>query len=505
MKIKAFSFEQNSSNTAGVKSEIVNKLTDTAVFFESYSDPNTLFSAISDALSKADVILIGTPVQTYLKFKTVLIKAFGFSPAYSGKIENAIGSDVTDEKLLKAHTLVPDECVEILSKNGAYSGFYVCSGEQYIVVFPLDDEITPFMFDGTGLPFIKAKENKAASIKDIESDTASDKAKRLVAKLIKNDLKLSVPSTPTAALLKEDIKSCANCESCVFFTPFVNDTGVQNKKEYSAELAHGARELRSADLGASISNVFREKDGDKVKCFYTFISVSTADKTVIRKLMADSSEKPDSLVAEAVDELYTLIDKYIDETVFKKNATKEELEKFEAAQIEAEYVADVRPVAGLGKKGTIAATAILAAAVVICVILGFKFRGYFVNSEDEVSTSLQNNPSQETVVPVTEPSTEASTFPPVSTTSNITVYSSETTTSIFQNSTGVVIPQPYSYNQYTYNNNNYTPSYTPPETTKKEEPTTEKKTTTQKATTQKATTQKATTEPTTDDNMHGEM
>ncbi len=506
MKIKAYSFQQNNLNTAKVKSEICNKLTDTAVYFENFSEPNQLFASISEALKTANAILIGTPTQTYLKFKTVLIKAFGFTPAYSGKIEDAIGSAVTDEKLLKAHTLVPNESTELLSKDGLYSGFYVSSAEQYIVVFPIDDDITPFMFDSLKLPFIKEPENKEEALKEIESETSSEKAKRIVTKLVKNELKLSVPSTPTVALMKEDIKACKNYENFVFFTPFVNDSGAPDKKAYSAELAHGAMELRSADLGASVSNVFREKDGDKVKCYYTFISVSTPDKTVIRKLIADSDEKIENLVTEAIDELYTMLDKYIDEAIFKKTATAEELEKFENAQIEAEYVSDVRPVAKLGKKGTVIAVSIIAAAVIICIILGFKFKGYFVNPGDEVSTSLQPTPSVSFTIPSTQPQSTTS-VPEVTepssetTTDSLTVFAPETTSSIFTNPVTVPVPQPYSYNSYTYNN---TTAYTPPQTTKKSEPTTKKKEN-KKPTTEKATTKKATTEPSTDDNMHGEM
>ncbi len=504
MKIKAYSFQQNNSNTTKVKSEICNKLTDTAVFFENYSDPNELFANISEALKTANAILIGTPAQTYLKFKTVLIKAFGFTPAYSGKIEDAIGSAVTDEKLLKAHTLVPNESTELLSQDGLYSGFYVSSGEQYIVVFPLDDEITPFMFDSLKLPFIKEQENKEEALKEIESETSSEKAKRIVTKLVKNELRLSVPSTPTVALMKEDIKACKNYENFIFFTPFVNDAGAQDKKAYSAELAHGAMELRSADLGASVSNIFREKDGDRVKCYYTFISVATPDKTVIRKLIADSTENIESLVTEAIDELYTMLDKYIDEAIFRKTATREEIEKFENAQIEAEYVSDVRPVAKLGKKGIIAAVSILAVAVIICIILGFKFRGYFVNPGDEVSTSLQAAPSVSFTIPTTLP--QSTTLPGVTepssetTTDNLTILAPESTSSIFTNPVTIAVPQPYSYNTYTYNN---TPAYNPPETTKKSEPTTKKKQ--EKKKTEKQTTKKATTEPSTDDNMHGEM
>ena len=78
MKIKAFSFERDSLAFADIKSEVSKRLTDEAVFFESFKDPNALFNALSDALSKANAILLGVEPQLYLKFKPIIIIAFNF-------------------------------------------------------------------------------------------------------------------------------------------------------------------------------------------------------------------------------------------------------------------------------------------------------------------------------------------------------------------------------------------------------------------------------------------
>ena len=50
----------------------------------------------------------------------------------------------------------------------------------------------------------------------------------------------------------------------MYFTPYVNDTGIEDPKEYAAQLAKGSMDLRNADLGATVSNIFREKKGDTV-------------------------------------------------------------------------------------------------------------------------------------------------------------------------------------------------------------------------------------------------
>lgn len=391
MIIKAFSFEQNSYKNADTKRAVADELCEAGVYFESYSEAGALFTDISTALNEADALLIGVDVSMFLKFKPVLIKAFGFAPAYSEKIDEAIGSAVTDEKVRKAHTLVPNESTELISADGLYSGFFVRSGDQYIVVFPLSDEIVPGILTESMLPFFKGEENTLNEFEDIIStEKASPKANTIVAKLVKNDLRLAVPSTPAARLLKNDIQKCRNFENNVFFTPFVNDDGVSDAKEYAAQLAKGAMDLRSTDIGATVSNIFREKKGDKVMSYYAFISVAVEDKIVVKKLFADADEKVENLVTEATNELYAMIDKYLDEIISKMNMTDEEREKYEKSLIEAEIKAGTRPVASIGKKGTIAIIIAIIIAVAACIVLGFKFGNYFVKPDDaEVSQSLQ--------------------------------------------------------------------------------------------------------------------
>lgn len=485
MKIKAFAFEQNSFSLATVKQDVASKLNESGIYFESFSDANELFREISAALESAQALLIGVEKDLFLKFKPVLIKAFNFTPAYSERIEAAIGSAIIDEKLIKAHTLVPNECVELISPDGLFSSFYVKSADQYIVVFPLLEESVGETLLNSGLPFFKTPERKFKVYDDISSEEkASPKAENIVAKLVKNDLKLAIPSTPAAKTLKEDIRSCPNYENNVYFTPYVNDSGVEDPKEYAAQLAKGSMDLRNADLGATVSNIFREKKGDTVINFYSFISVATEDKIVVKKLFANAGEDVDNLIIEATNELYSMIDKYADEVIFKRNATEEEKAKYEQALIEAEFQADQRPSASIGKKGTIAAIIVLAIAVIVCVILGFKFGGYFVTPSDapEKESVQAGNTAGTTAPSTTLGSIPALTEKDTTKKSEITEFVSEeeSSTSIFDvPATSQLTPVPDTNKpviNYTPNTNTApvttTEKTTKEETTKKQKPAT---------------------------------
>ncbi len=482
MEIKAYSFEQNSHAFAEIKRTVAESVKESVVYFESYADPKALFTDLSECIDNTDIILIGVESKVYLKFKPILIKAFNFTPAYSDEIGNVIKDSVTDEKLKKAHTLVPNESTELISKDGLYSGFYIKDNDQYIVVFPLLEDVVPYILQNSNLPFFAKVEDKLASFEEISSRSkASSKAKLLIDKLAQNNIRISIPSTPAARMLKEDIKSCEGYGEYIFFTPFVNDTGIDNPKQYAAQLAKSAMELRNTQLGATLSNIFREKKGDEVVNYYSFISVSTADKVVVKKLFADAGESVDNLIVEATNELYSMIDKYVDEIIFKMNASEDEIAKYEQALIEAEVVADIKPTEKKNKKGKIIAAIVIILLTAICIVLGLYFGDYFVTSADAPGNEvLQNNGNPVVQNPViTQPQ-----ITPNNTVAEITEGASET--SIFGVTTTLptVVPNTNYEIIYTPNHNNTGSNTTTEESTteKKTEPSTTEEPTTEKPT-----------------------
>lgn len=480
MEIKAYSFEHNSHAFADIKRNVAEIVDKNAVYFESFSDPKELFTNMGEVLSDTDVILIGVESKIYLKFKPIFIKAFSLTPAYSSDIDKAIGDTISDDKLKKAHSLVPNECTELISADGLYSGFYIKDDEQYIVVFPLIESVVPAILQKAELPFFIPAEEKEIIFEDIKStSSSSEKAEALTKKLSENSLRIAIPSTPAAKMLKEDIKSTENYEENIFFTPFVNDTGVEDPKQYCAQLAKGAMELRNTELGAAISNIFREKSGDKIVNYYVFVSVSTADKVVVKKLFADTGESIDNLIVEATNELYSMINKYTDEVLFKMNASADEVAKYEQSLIEAEVISDIKPSEKKGKKGKIIAAIILIIVVALCIIFGLYFGGYFVKPSDNPGAeSLQNVNTVAPSAPTTAPK-------PSLTIAELTDLPSETVFGVTTTAATIpVAPGP---------NTSYNIIYTP-------NPNTGANTTTTQATTEpttKPTTPPSTTKPTT--------
>lgn len=485
MEIKAYSFEQNSHTFADIKRDVAQCVKDSAVYFESYSDPKALFTDLSEYIDSTDIILIGVESKVYLKFKPILIKAFNFTPAYSDAIGNAIGDTVTDEKLKKAHTLVPNESTELISQDGLYSGFYIKDNDQYIVVFPLIDTVVPYILQNSGLPFFATAENKPDVFEEIQNRTkASAKAESLIKKLSENNIRLAIPSTPAARMLKDDIKSCDGYGEYVFFTPFVNDTGIEDPKQYAAQLAKSALELRNTQLGATLSNIFREKKGDEVVSYYSFISVATADKVVVKKLFADAGESIDNLIVEATNELYSMIDKYLEETVFKMTASAEDIAKYEQSLIEAEVVADINPEKKKSKKGVIIAAAVLTLLIAACVVLGLYFGDYFVASSDAPQTdNLQNvgNPIVQTT-PTTQQSVYNTFAQLTESPSETSIFGVTTTLPTFEPNTNYSIiytPNPNTNNNKTTEPQTAEKTTAPPKTTVTEKPTTEVQKTTE--------------------------
>ena len=387
MKIKAFSFERDSFTLSDVKKSVIDTLDGAGLYFESFSNANSFFEAVSSSMDDNDAVILGIEGSLYLKFKPILIKAFNFTPAYSSRIQSRIPGSISDEKTRKAHMLIPNESSELLTPDGLYSGFYVISEGKHIVVLPLKKDVSVNLLKSTDFPFIKKQTISVVSVDEEPTDDILVKAEAIVNKLVEYDLTVAIATTPAAATLQDRLNTIDGGDR-VIFTPFVNDKGITEPKEYSAELARGAKELRNAEIGATISTIFREKKGDITLSYYAFIGVAIEDKVVVRKLIATADESVPNLVKEATIELYNLIDKYIDEYVFKADAPEEEIEKYETAQIESEVAAEMRPTASLSKNGMIAAVAILVLAVVACIAVGFKFSDYLVSTDDEPETEV---------------------------------------------------------------------------------------------------------------------
>ena len=382
LKIKAFSFERDSFTLSDVKKSVIETLDGAGLYFESFSNANAFFEAVSSSMDDNDAVILGIESSLYLKFKPILIKAFNFTPAYSSRIQSRIPGSISDEKTRKAHMLIPNESSELLTPDGLYSGFYVISEGKHIVVLPLKKELSVNLLKNTDFPFIKRKTISVVSVDEEPTDDILVKSEAVVQKLVEYDLTVAIPTTPAAATLQDRLNTIDGGDR-IIFTPFVNDKGITEPKEYSAELARGAKELRNAEIGATISTIFREKKGDITLSYYAFIGVAIEDKVVVRKLIATADESVPNLVKEATIELYNLIDKYIDEYVFKADAPEEEIEKYETAQIESEVAAEMRPTASLSRNGMIAAIAILVLAVVACIAVGFKFSDYLVSTDDD--------------------------------------------------------------------------------------------------------------------------
>ena len=387
LKIKAFSFERDSFTLSDVKMSVIETLDGAGLYFESFSNANSFFEAVSSSLSDNDVVILGVESSLYLKFNPILIKAFNLTPAYSGKIQDRIPASITEERTRKAHMLIPDESTELLSSDGLYSGFYTVSEGKHIVVLPLKKDLSVALLKNSDFSFVKRKSISVVSVDEDPVDDILEKAKIVVEKLEKHDLKVAIPTTPAALTLQDKLNTIEGGDR-VIFTPFVSDKGITEPKEYSAELARGAKELRNTEIGATISTIFREKKGDITLSYYAFIGVAIEDKVVVRKLIASADESVPNLVKEASIELYNLIDKYIDEFVFKLDAPEEEIEKYETAQIQAEVATEMRPTASLSRNGMIAAIAILLLAVVACAVIGIKFGGYSDSPTDAPETEV---------------------------------------------------------------------------------------------------------------------
>ncbi|HZJ75244.1 MAG TPA: hypothetical protein VFD25_01520, partial [Clostridia bacterium] len=390
------------------KETVLNFLSpDGEISFDDYFDMESLFGAIEDALSSTDLLVIAAPLPLYNDLKATLINAFDMKTEQNLAIKFALGSTLSEDDAILAHCTVPLSSEILLTADGLYSGFYVESHGQYIMLLPLDKGRLTFLFERSSFPFLEQsptyeniEQAEPENAEDVRiKDKYIDEAFSLIRLLRENSHKVALPSNPPSEYLKSMLSNSDEYTEHFKFTPHIEDKGNKKSGEYAAQIAKISRELAAADIGASISDIYNEPDSEEGKETFIFICVADERKAIVRKLFANPDESDDELLKEAAFELLLLIKKIssdllaIKEALFDNDTvnvpTDDHNNDFGAIVDSDEHSDDddwsdlfdsavENDTSGtIGKKGVIVAVVLIVLALLISVLVGLKTTGVF--------------------------------------------------------------------------------------------------------------------------------
>lgn len=372
--------------------------------FEFFENMRDIFITLQSALENDELILVASDIKNYLRFKNILIDALGVDfkhdPSVLNMLENS--RDMNDE-LRMAFSSFPELAEVFLSKDGLYSGFGIENGSQYLLFVPIDNDridlilrngMIPFLNKYLGVPFENGTQEN-------EYSKETEKIRETVRILIQSGYLAAVNGTENAEVLKSCGDSVENFDDVFIFTPHVEDKGEVNVTEYAAQLAKVSLDLSTADIGASISDIYTAGDTR-----YICIAVANAESAVVRKLYMSPDETEGEFVNSAAIELIELIG--------------EKAAGLQSVGIEISDGVKEAPVVNEKKKNNgkipmIVLACVLGAIVVICAALGivYKVQGENGAFAQTLRSIFGGEPTTEAAAPpvepdpVTEPTTEA--------------------------------------------------------------------------------------------------
>lgn len=273
--------------------------------FENVENMRDFFGLLQDALEKDEIIVTAVDTNHYTMLKTAFAQAFETEIVYDPSVLNMLEShDEMDDDTRKQFSSFPEPATVFYSKDGLYSGFGVGNGSQYILFLPIDNERINHILRNGAIPFL-AENIETSDVQNYvkaAKQMGNSKVNEAVERLIESQSVVAINGTPNAEILKSCGDNTDRFDEVFIFTPYVEDKGDVNATEYAAQLAKVSLDLSSANIGASISEIY-----DSGEARYICIAVANNDSAVVRKLYMSEGETEFAFVESAALELIELI------------------------------------------------------------------------------------------------------------------------------------------------------------------------------------------------------
>ncbi len=181
MDIKLISFSENKILSMNVTHDIITeKIAENVgreITFNFCQTQQELLASLKDGFEKYDIVLLAVDVSRFVSTKAALFRALGFKCRLDSRIKELIDSDACmatmSENQVKAHAAIPVNGKAFVTADGLFSGFGIESGNQKLVMVPIDERridsviqngMTEFLFKDMD------KIEKPAPVKEEASD-----------------------------------------------------------------------------------------------------------------------------------------------------------------------------------------------------------------------------------------------------------------------------------------------------------------------------------------------
>lgn len=269
-----------------------------------YESASAFAAGVDSCALDGGVILAAAPLSEFLNAKLRLIRTVSQKIVRSNSVNAVLAENPSlEQKEKDLHCAIPEKSKVIKTDDGLFSAFVKEHGKALVVFLPLDTERLDFLFSAGLAKFLGAVFPDAKLPESPKS--AAPSLRKSVETVISSGKTVAVSPCGCAKPLITAISSVPECEQA-----FVQDTALRDRlpdesaEDYVAQCAKLSKENAGADLGISISAIYKDKtDGSE----FVIVCVADSDRAKAAKVFANPGEDHRQLVAAAVIRLCAML------------------------------------------------------------------------------------------------------------------------------------------------------------------------------------------------------
>ena len=235
------------------------------------------------------------------------------------------------------HAYVPENGRAIVCDDGLYAGFSVTSGNQTVMVLPLERGRTEVLLEKYVIPQL----NSAYLIRADMGALKRYHARRLAAVCEEQELRIAVAGTNTADFFRDYVSSEQILSDRIEYSAKAEKRGSLSPADYVVNLSISAAEFFGTPYGVAISNAYFSGDdpsGEKL----IYLAITNEFETSLREVRSIPGEDIPSLLSRCCGDLCTFIS-----DIAGTDADREEVSRANEKSLTSQYKVIIALVAAL--------------------------------------------------------------------------------------------------------------------------------------------------------------
>ena len=266
---------------------------------QSFENYDAMLTASRFAAEDGDTVLVAAETGDYLAVKRSLIAKLNLAERFSPEVADAMAQYLAEdgEKTQavdsRAHCIIADGSMPLLTEDGLFSGFTVPSGAGAVTLLPLDftrlDRVLEALIRSFSAPAQPAAADEAPTETPDAAVDFETPARRVISVLTQNDCRLALAQGDATSLLAGLPQTVEHFSDCIEFVPMDMQTQAEDETPFAAILrrAKDARAQSGAEYGAAISDIFSDERVDG-QSYFALVAVSDKDGTKAKKVTTSS-------------------------------------------------------------------------------------------------------------------------------------------------------------------------------------------------------------------------